>query len=261
MAQERFCMPSTVENHYAELLADHYHWMFGVPFETKVAEQTALLQESIGPSTCKALALDLGCGSGFQTVALADLGYRVVAVDTCEKLLDGLRRRVGGREITTNHADICGLANIADPGSVDLIVCMGDTITHLPSRRDVADLLRCAARALRSDGSLVLTYRDLSATPLEGMDRFIFVHGDADRVMTCFLENSSDDSVIVNDLIHIRGTDGRWTLHKSNYSKLKLSTAWLEDTLRQSGLRVTESRAGRMILIVAKKSDTPSAIV
>jgi SAM-dependent methyltransferase len=246
-------MPSSVESHYADLLADHYDWMFGVPFETKVAEQKTLLRDLVGPSTHKALALDLGCGSGVQTLALSDLGYRVLAVDTCEKLLEGLVHRIGDRDVTTIRADIREMANIADPGSVDLIVCMGDTITHLPSREDVADLLRCVARALRPDGSLVLSYRDLSTNALQGLDRFILVHGDADRVMTCFLEYGGEDSVIVHDLVHIRDAEDRWTLRKSSYSKLRLHSAWFREALRESGMRITELRDGRMVLIVAKK--------
>jgi hypothetical protein len=32
-------MPSTVQEHYDTLLAEHYDWMFGVPLESKVAER------------------------------------------------------------------------------------------------------------------------------------------------------------------------------------------------------------------------------
>jgi len=88
-------MPGTVENHYATLLADHYDWMFGVSFETKVMEQTVLLKEILGPITGHPVALDLGCGSGFQSVALADLGYSVVAVDMCDKLLTAFNAEAG----------------------------------------------------------------------------------------------------------------------------------------------------------------------
>jgi hypothetical protein len=30
---------SAVTDHYQQLLSEHYVWMFGVPFEEKVAEQ------------------------------------------------------------------------------------------------------------------------------------------------------------------------------------------------------------------------------
>ena len=43
-------MPSTVEQHYAELLAEHYDWMFNVPFDSNVAEQETLLREFLSPA-------------------------------------------------------------------------------------------------------------------------------------------------------------------------------------------------------------------
>ncbi len=245
-------MPSTVERHYDEFLSDHYDWMFGVSYETKIGEQKALLQDLVGTGIGTREAIDLGCGSGFQSIALAELGYQVVAVDTCEKLLDELKKRIAGRSVSMKLADIRQLERITAPGSADLIVCMGDTITHLPSRADVCNLLRSVAVVLRPGGSLVLTYRDLSAVPKVGPDRFILVHGDAHRVMTCYLEDSSADTVIVNDLLHELGKDLRWTLRTSCYPKLKLPATWIEDQLRQLGFLISESREGRMKILVAK---------
>jgi hypothetical protein len=61
--------PGSAQEHYENLLADHYEWMFGLPFEAKVAEQKAILDEFGGPDVSGGLAVDLGCGSGFQSIA------------------------------------------------------------------------------------------------------------------------------------------------------------------------------------------------
>jgi hypothetical protein len=43
-------MPASAQEHYENLLAEHYEWMFGLPFEAKVAEQKAILDEFAGIS-------------------------------------------------------------------------------------------------------------------------------------------------------------------------------------------------------------------
>src|ERR1700756_1302802 len=90
---------SNVAKHYEQLLAEHYVWMFGVPFEHKVAEQKSLLERivsSIPSALQRGAAIDLGSGPGFQTIALAELGYApVIAVDTSDELLTELRAHSG----------------------------------------------------------------------------------------------------------------------------------------------------------------------
>ena len=77
--------------HYDQLLAEHYSWMVGAPFERKAAEQKALLTELGIGQGAHGLAIDLGCGPGYQSAALADLGFsRVIAIDASQTLLDEL---------------------------------------------------------------------------------------------------------------------------------------------------------------------------
>ncbi|MGD0367049.1 MAG: hypothetical protein ABSA94_06315 [Acidobacteriaceae bacterium] len=59
----------TAATHYANLLARHYSWMFGLSFDEKVTEQRAIL-EPLLKDTPRGLAVDLGCGPGFQSLAL-----------------------------------------------------------------------------------------------------------------------------------------------------------------------------------------------
>src|ERR1700692_3864627 len=99
---------STVNEHYERLLSQHYTWMFGVSFEDRVTEQKSFLSRTLAPlhyTPEAALAVDLGCGSGFQTIALAQLGFSpVIAVDTSAELLDELRFHVGDLPVRIEKA-------------------------------------------------------------------------------------------------------------------------------------------------------------
>ena len=78
---------ATVREHYDGVLAEHYTRMLG-DFEAKVTEQRALLERlGVSARPSGGLAVDLGCGSGVQSVALARLGFRVLAIDFSQRLL------------------------------------------------------------------------------------------------------------------------------------------------------------------------------
>jgi SAM-dependent methyltransferase len=247
---------SNVAKHYEQLLAEHYVWMFGVPFEQKVAEQKALLDQIVGtlPAARQSgAAVDLGSGPGFQTIALAELGYSpVIAVDSSGELLAELQAHKRSYDIETREADITTLDPAALPESVSVIVCMGDTLTHLPSKESVQKLFTDVFQKLAPGGVFVLTYRDLTGE-LAGTDRFLPVQADDNRIMTCFLEFKTNDAVTVHDLVHVRGQDG-WKLSKSSYEKLRLASSWVADTIRSSGFTLTQQgAAGRLLIVVARK--------
>jgi SAM-dependent methyltransferase len=240
---------SMAAEHYDRLLAAHYTWMLGGDIAAASEKQARLLRDlGVSPGADGALAVDLGCGPGPQSLALADLGFSpVLAIDSSAALLaelSGLAGRAGhSSAIQPLCADIRGaLGRHTQPSSVATVVCMGDTLTHLPAREDVTTLLRDAARSLTADGKLILSYRDLTS-PRTGTDRFLPVRATEDRIMTCFLEYADDHTVMVHDLVHTR-TGSTWAQQVSSYPKLRISTAWLVGQCRQAGLDVQHNTTG-----------------
>lgn len=226
-----------VVGHYRRLLAANYTWMLGGDIESTAAGQRELLAEGLagGP---RGLAVDLGCGSGAQTLALADLDYApVLAVDTEPTLLVELRAHTAARPaVETREGDALAVAEGLAPDSVAAAVCMGDTLLHLPSPAAVSALVVALAAALRPGGAVVLTYRDLT-TRVEGTDRFIPVRSDDQQIMTCFLDDTDPEIVEIYDIIHSR-TDEGWTMAVSSYPKLRLAAAWVRDQLVHAGLEI-----------------------
>ncbi|MGK5740296.1 class I SAM-dependent methyltransferase [Micromonospora sp. URMC 103] len=238
---------SEVATHYESLLARHYTWMLGGDFDELVAEQRQLLDSLDIRAFGKPnrTALDLGCGSGIQSIALAQLGHdTVVGVDVSPTLLAEMTARTTAYPaVRPVHADLCsGLDSIVAPQSVTTVVCMGDTLPHLPDTTAVRRLVEDVFDALVPGGAFVLTFRDLT-TPLSGLDRFIQVRTDPERIMTCFLEDEGD-AVRVHDLVHTRDADGTWQFDKSSYRKLRLPTTWVRDLLHEAGFVVAPPVSG-----------------
>ena len=237
---------SEVLDHYETLLAPHYTWMLGDDFAGLVEAQRELLAScGITSGAAGDRALDLGCGSGIQSVALAQLGYgTVLAVDISRTLLDELAERAAGfPAVQPMHADLCaGLTGVIEPGSIATALCMGDTLPHLPDRAAVERLLQDVHDVLVPGGRVVLSFRDLT-TRLTGADRFIPVRSDRDRILTCFLEDEGDH-VRVHDLVHTRRDDGGWELRTSSYRKLRLAPDRVAGRLEEIGFVEVSARPG-----------------
>jgi SAM-dependent methyltransferase len=241
---------TTVSEHYEKLLAEYYSWMFG-DFEARVeANRRFFDSKDIVPGKANT-AVDLGAGPGFQSIALARLGFTVTAIDQSQKLLDELKQRNEKNQVSVVRDDIMNAYRHC-PAPVELIVCMGDTLPHLDTFQNAGILFDRSARSLLPGGKFVLTFRDLTME-LKGLERFIPVRSDADTIFTCFLEYGSDH-VQVHDLVYERKNDN-WQFRKSSYRKLRISLEWTVARLKTAGLAVKSSEKDKgMITIIAEKA-------
>lgn len=258
-------MIETSRAHYEGLLAGRYTWLYG-GLENKLAESESFFREhQAEPRGPGGQAADLGAGSGFQTLPLAEAGFSVDAVDLSPTLLRELEQHARERElpliptgnrdpqsggrIRTVEADLvdflAGRSEVVAAESYELIVCMGDTLPHLPSVAAVEAFLEAAHQKLEPGGRFILGFRDLSVE-LAGLDRFIPVQSDAQRIFTCFLEYESDEHVVVHDLIYeILAPGSPWEFHKSCYRKVRVSPNWVTERLLRLGFRIAHEKSVR----------------
>jgi SAM-dependent methyltransferase len=240
---------NTVKDHYDQQLASIYSWMAGTP-EAAIKRNHDLLHQ-LGVNSSQGLAIDLGAGSGFQSIPLAELGFSVVAIDFCESLLSELRAGAGNLPIRTMHDNILNFSKYVEE-QAQVIVCMGDTLTHLESLDSVQSLLLSVEAVLAAQGKLILTFRDYISVEPQGTQRFIPIQSDESIILTCFLEYR-EDVVEVYDLVYRKEGD-RWVLSTSSYPKLRIDKNWVCDQLRKSGLEVVQNTLfNGLICIVAEK--------
>lgn len=225
-------MPSVIA-HYENLLAPVYTWMAGgaeAAFEMGQADLDPILRGGN-------FAIDLGAGFGMHTIPLARAGWRVLAVDASPVLLRELTISAKDADVVAHCSDLLGFANLlSNNEQADLILCMGDTLTHLETIDAVAALSRMVATCLSRHGRFVATFRDYSQLP-SGDARFIPVRADEHRILTCFLEEF-EGHVQVHDLLHER-THNAWSFKKSSYRKLRVSPEVVRQIFSSAGLQAT----------------------
>ena len=108
--------------------------------------------------------LDLGCGAGGSSVAIARRGARVIAVESSTARLARARNAadVAGVKVEFHHSDLADLAFLrAD--SIELVVA----IYSLAGVQDLGRVFRQLHRIMRPDGALVLSLPHPTAMMLE----------------------------------------------------------------------------------------------
>lgn len=250
---------SRVIEHYENHLAPIYAWMVGdfdeaCEANANLFDDLKISANQLEPSNSEShpIALDLGCGHGIHAVPLATRGFQVIAIDTSRLLLSELQAKDATGRIQTVQDDLLHFAeHHREP--VNLILCMGDTITHLPSHDQVEKLLRLAYHHLRPQGYFCVSFRDYVTHELQGADRFIPVRSDLNRIHTCFLEYH-EQVVEVHDVIHTRRGE-EWETAISAYPKLRIAPQRITELATRLGftLHHHSDRRGMLHMTFAKR--------
>lgn len=239
----------TTLEHYENHLASFYSWMVGDFEMAREAFEAFLDRHELKPVQ-SGVALDLGAGHGIQSVAMANAGFQVTAVDFSKKLLTELKEQDKEDKVQVLESDIRSFENFKAI-TPELITCCGDTIAHLESKEQVELFIENCLALLVEGGKLVLSFRDYSHE-LKGEDRIIPVKSDAHNIHTCFLEYG-EETLRVTDILH-RQVDGKWNQEASSYEKVRVSVDMILSILskQQKGAWVEQTSKGLYSVIVKK---------
>jgi SAM-dependent methyltransferase len=238
----------TVKKHYDQHLGSVYSWMCG-DFNERASEFRKFLTGNSVYPIANRTTIDLGAGHGIQSVPLAELGFNVIAIDFNEELLNELRSNSHELNIAAFNEDIINFEKYAD--KPELIICCGDTISHLNSMEDIKQLISKIAEVLCENGKLILSFRDQSLE-LKGPVRFIPVKSDENKILTCMLEYETD-FVRVTDLLYER-IDREWQQKVSSYRKVRVQADHIVNIIEACNLSITfNQNVDRLTTIIAVK--------
>jgi SAM-dependent methyltransferase len=123
----------------------------------------SLVPRPLGPRSVEEgrRALDAGCATGSHALGLAELGWRVVGLDSEEAMIALAREKAAAAGLASRASFI--LADALDQGGgaapargpFDLVLCLGNTLPHFRGE-SAAAFLRSARGRLAPGGRLVL---------------------------------------------------------------------------------------------------------
>lgn len=98
------------------------------------------------------LVADLGCGTGTVCTILSERGYDCIGIDSSDMMLDIAGKKDPDRKILYLNQDMCEFELY---GTVDVFLCMLDSLNYLLSAEEVADVLSLVKNYLNPGGLFI----------------------------------------------------------------------------------------------------------
>ncbi len=100
--------------------------------------------------------LDLGCGSGDLVIALARAGCQVKGIDNDGNMVEKARGKIQNAGIEGAWVSQEDMLNYSVSKRFNNIICIGNTIPHLPNKKALISGLKLAYRTLTPGGKILL---------------------------------------------------------------------------------------------------------
>lgn len=103
----------------------------------------------------RGICMDLGCATGTLLEAVADSFERCLGVDLSDDLLDRARDRLRNRSnVELREGDLQDVE--VYPDWIDLVLCLGNTLSHLETKEDVRAWLADVGARLNQGGAVIV---------------------------------------------------------------------------------------------------------
>jgi len=154
-------MPANTD--YYDALARDYHLLYR-DWESMLEREGLLLRHWFADRDVSTV-LDASCGTGTQSIALALIGYRVLAADPSAGMIEQAKRNAAAssvdKQISFLQAGFLDLARMVDTeNGLDAIVTKGDAFPHLTDDLEIEETLNGFYRLLRPGGTILIGMTD-----------------------------------------------------------------------------------------------------
>lgn len=217
---------------YDALAADYDRF---VNWEGRLAYELPFLERLLAEQGAVRV-LDTACGTGHHALALAQRGYQVVGVDLSEAMIQQARANASRAGLPVEFA-AAGFGQLASLGrTFDAVLCLGNSLPHLLTDRDLEQSLRDFAAVLRPCGLLITQNRNFDLVYAEN-ERFMppqsYRDGDREWLFLRFYDLGPDR--ITFNMIRLRRSGEGWQQDVQSTVLRPLFRQGLEVNLRGAG--------------------------
>ena len=190
--------------------ASYYDKM--VSWQPRFEAEAAFFRETFEKYRVKTI-VDMACGTGMHAILFARWGYRVVGVDLSEEMLrvaaDNVKK--AGVHVDFRKAGF-GELQKSGFGQFDAIVCLGNSLPHILTEKDMAQALVDLRATLGSGGVFITQNRNYDLV-WSKRDRFMrldsAVSDDKELVFFRFLDFHADR--ITFNIVTLEKRGGEWS--------------------------------------------------
>ena len=220
--------------YYRQNLALVHHLGFGFHADLVAPGVLKVLEPVLAR---RGLVVELGCGSGLLTRHLLDAGYRVMATDASEAMLDLARQTVPDAEAITRLV----LPDEPIP-PCDAIVSVGHPLSYLPDEAAIDRAFIAAAESLRPGGVLAVDICDLEwGTARQGAPNFGRV-GDNWAIITEF-SIPAPNRFVRQMAVFVQDDNGLWRRDDERHDNVLIDTSRIPALLAQHGVQARVMQA------------------
>ncbi|KNF09499.1 methyltransferase domain-containing protein [Gottschalkia purinilytica] len=102
--------------------------------------------------------LDIACGTGNYSIELSKLGYKVDGVDLDDEMINNALNKANENNLKINFkaGDMRDIHNILKDESYDMVFCIGNSLVHLQSLKEIEELIKNIYQITRENGKIII---------------------------------------------------------------------------------------------------------
>jgi glycine/sarcosine N-methyltransferase len=199
---------------FYDSLADEYGELTG--FAQRFDKERSTFQMLVQKYDMK-IVLDAGCGTGFHSILLAQLGLHVTATDISVQMLRQAKQNAEymNVRIDTVQSPFQGMKDSVH-SKFDAVFCLGNTLPHILTEEELLQLFKSFRELLNSDGRVFLQVLNYDRI-LNFRERILSIKEVNDKIFVRFYDYEGES--IVFNILTIQKTGGQMN-HSLNSVRL-----------------------------------------